>query len=200
MLALQSYYTPALDRSFSGIFWATADSTRGVYQGLSFLGEGLSWEDVIDPINLTTVSSLIRKVDPPKDSFTTTDIDLGVFKLTFPEAIQLSKFSVTFLETDSFPILRWYENWRDALVSKEGIFSALKYRTLSFSLIHNNTLGLPSKIDVYPAVFPVDYSESGVDANSTDLKKITITFARLISFSGTTSDVSRGLSSVMSPF
>jgi hypothetical protein len=156
---------------------------------------GTAWKLIVfNPVTMLYTSGLAEKVTLPPHKFTLGQVGLGTLQVPFPQHFEISTFSVSYIEDELGSVNFFHRMWMEGIrgfgdnggggltfeelgkVCAMAIYAPSKKIPIgSISL----EIPLPTGLEVYPRVFPVQIDKDPPNRSGNSLSKTTVTYARV---------------------
>jgi hypothetical protein len=156
---------------------------------------------VFGTLALLYISGLAEKVTIPGSKFTLAPTPFSTLSVPFPKGFEMPAIQVQYLEDDLGLVSLFHRIWQSSIkgyfkgisteeqVGSDGVvFEELGKlcATAIYSPARMTAYGgvrleipLPTGLEVWPAVFPVDISSDAANRSGNNLSKVTVTYARI---------------------
>lgn len=142
-------------------------------------------KNLFDTPTLIYISSLAKKVTPPKQVLDCTSVSVGGIKIPIPASYQISNFTVEYLDDKLCSVKNFHTGWMNSI--KNGWnFELLSFVSLSATfgdVTRNPDIAdgepVPVTIENYPQVFPVSITRSDYDKSGEGLQTLTVEYVRV---------------------
>jgi hypothetical protein len=156
---------------------------------------------VLSQVVLLYVSGLAEKVTLPSSKFTLEPSQFSTLQFPFPKGFELPTFQVQYLEDDLGLVSLFHRIWQSSIrgyfksdqvspdVGSDGVvfeelgkvcamavYSPARMTSVGGSRLE---IPLPTGLEVWPAIFPVDIASDPANRGGNNLAKVTVTYARI---------------------
>jgi hypothetical protein len=141
--------------------------------------------DLLSILPLLYVSGLAEKVTPPSDKFIVEPAQLSTLQVPFPKGFDVTTFQVQYLEDEWGLVNTFHRIWQNGIrgFAQGGVvFEELGKVCCSAIYGGSRKLSgqgfLPTSLEVFPAIFPIEISRDPANRGGNNLSKVTVSYAR----------------------